>query len=176
MKRLLRILSAASLALGLAMTGLPCGGAAAAASAQGRVTGGDRGGQGNSGDEKRERDVCQRRSQHRPADQGSVAAVEPQLSKGSPRSRRDRRPEAGRPREGDRRRDGEGLCQRVYRAGAEGPGHVLQVAARPEIIGRGATGNSIQHVLYERVGAAIRRNRQWRIPRRESQARQANLI
>jgi uncharacterized protein len=36
--------------------------------------------------------------------------------------------------------------------------------------------NSVQHVLYESVGAAICRNRQWRIPRRDAQARQGDMI
>src|SRR5258706_11406508 len=56
--------------------------AAAATSAQAGFSGGDRCGQGNSDDEKRKRDVCQRRAQHRSADQGSAVAEQPQLSKG----------------------------------------------------------------------------------------------
>ena len=80
---------------------------AAGASAEAGFAGGDRGGQGNSGDEERERDVCERRSQHRPADQGRAAADQPQLSKGPQRGRRDRRPEACRPREGNRRWHGD---------------------------------------------------------------------
>ena len=52
---------------------------------------------------------------------------------------------------------------------------VLQVAARPETARGGAEGHSVQHVLYEPVGADVRRNGQWRIPRRDAQARQANL-
>ena len=50
MKSLSRILSAAGLALGLALAGAPP--AAAAAAAQAAFAGGDRGGQGNSGDEE----------------------------------------------------------------------------------------------------------------------------
>src|SRR5216684_3581 len=57
-------------------------GSAAAASAQAAVSGSDGCGKGNSVDEKRERDVCQRRAQHRSADQGSAVAEQPQLSKG----------------------------------------------------------------------------------------------
>src|SRR5260370_9991350 len=59
-------------------------GSAAATSAQAAVPGSDRRGKRNSGDEKRQRDVCQRGAQHRSADQGSVLAGQPQLSKGPP--------------------------------------------------------------------------------------------
>src|ERR1700737_174637 len=56
-------------------------GAAAAASAQAGFSGGDRRGKGNSDDEERERDICQRRAQYCSADQGRVVAGQPQLSK-----------------------------------------------------------------------------------------------
>ena len=53
--------------------------------------------------------------------------------------------------------------------------HILQVAARPEAIGERAAGDPVQHVLYEPVGAAVRRNGQRRVPRRDAQARQGDL-
>ena len=44
-----------------------------------------------------------------------------------------------------------------------------------KLLDDGAAGHSVQHGLHEPVGAAILRNGQWRIPRRDAQARQANL-
>src|SRR5260370_42299609 len=57
-------------------------GSAAATSAQAGFSGRDRRGKRNPGDEKRERDVCQRGAQHRSADQRCAFAEQPQLSKG----------------------------------------------------------------------------------------------
>src|SRR5258708_32882169 len=68
--------------VGIGSGRLSSGSAAAAASAQAGFSGGDRRGKRNPGDEKRERDVCQRGAQHRSPDQGSAVAGKPQLSKG----------------------------------------------------------------------------------------------
>ena len=45
-----------------------------------------------------------------------------------------------------------------------------------KLLGNGADGDPIQHGLYEPVGAGFCRNGQRRIPRRDAQARQADLI
>src|SRR5437879_1238246 len=63
-------------------SGRGSGRGAAATAAQAGFSGSDRRGKRNSDDEKRERDVCQRRAQYRSADQGSAVAEQPQLSKG----------------------------------------------------------------------------------------------
>ena len=65
MKSLSRILSAAGLALGLALAALPAERAAAACRSSRPRRRPHRRGQGNPGDEERRRDVCQRRSQYR---------------------------------------------------------------------------------------------------------------
>ena len=98
-----------------------------------------------------------RRSQSRRADQECADPAEPQLSKGSRRGRDHRRQDFLRgPRKGNRRRHGAGLRQRVFRAGTEGPPHLLQVAARPEAADLGTPRHPVQHVLHEPVGDDVR--------------------
>src|SRR5438093_4487243 len=63
------------------------------------------------------------------------------------------------------RRHGAGLCQRVLRAGAEGPRYLLQDAAWPETAGERTARHPVQHVLHEPVGARICGNRERRVPR-----------
>ncbi len=105
----------------------------AARAAQAGFAGGDRSGQGNPGHEECRRDICQCGSQHRSANQGCILLQNNlNYQKDLNEVAVDRRPEDGRPREGNRRADGEDLRQRVHRAGTEGPRHILQVAARPE--------------------------------------------
>src|SRR5262249_4473710 len=107
--------------------------------------------------------------------QRSADVDQPELSEGPQRGRRDRRAEACGQGEGNRRRHGADLLQRVHREGTDGPRGLLQVAARPEAADGRTPGNPVQHVLYERLGAELRGDRQRRIPRRNAQAGQADL-
>src|SRR5215471_5247097 len=76
-------------------------------------SGGDRCCQGNPGHEERRRNVRQRGSKYRPADQGHAASDESQLPEGPQRGCGDRGEESRRPREGDRRWHGADLSQRI---------------------------------------------------------------
>ncbi len=155
MKRLFRILSAAGLVHGTG-SGRAAGGSAAAAAAQGGYAGGDRGGQGNPDHEACQRDVCQA------AVPNIVEKTKETLVQTNLNYQKDLNEVAvivaqkpGRPPERNRRRHGQDLRQRVHRAGAEGSGDVLQVAARPEVADDRAQGNPDEHVLYEPVGAEL---------------------
>ena len=52
----------------------------------------------------------------------------------------------------------------------------LQIAARPEAAVDRTARHPAEHGLHESVGPAVRRDGQWRIPRRDAQARQADII
>ena len=107
-------------------------GSAPSSSAQAGHTRGDRGGQGDSDVEERERDVSS-------AVPGMVERTKTTLLQSNLNYQKDlnevalivAKSLAGREKR-DRRRHGEDLCQRVHRAGVEGPRHLLQVAAGPE--------------------------------------------
>ena len=53
---------------------------------------------------------------------------------------------------------------------------ILQIAAWPEAARVRASGNSVQHVLYEPVGNDLCRNREQPVPDRDEEARQGYLI
>ena len=183
MKSVFGILSAAALALRTGAVGAPADARSRSsrrlrprARRQAGLAGGDRGGQGNPGDEERQRDVRRRRSQHRRADQERAdAAATSTTRRTSTRSRSIvAKKLAGREKE-----IGDGMAQVYANEFTEQELKDLVTFYKSplgtKLLASRAARDPVQHVLYEPVGAELRRGRRRPVPRRDEEARQGDL-
>ena len=88
----------------------------------------------------------------------------------------DRRQEPRRPRKGNRRRHGADLCQRVHRAGTEGPGDFYKSPLGQKLLATEPQAIQFSMAYMNQWAQHFCRNGQRPVPRRDEEARQGNLI